>query len=175
MHNDIKQVVILDREHNSVDMEIDYKNKDSIVDCDADNLQYLPIGSKFYTLSDSSINRYYINEDGEPTVQVSSCYRPITYEITPSENEKVYSRVLSFDDKSITAELFFENYESKRIFKKLFRDILEEKGLLSVNQEFYIVTKKTENGVNVEIEPIKEICDKEVSELYKTLGTNING
>ena len=74
--------------------------------------------------------------------------------------EVTRAKVLSFDDKTITAELYYDDYEDEGVFEEIFKDSLEEVGLLKCGTLFDIVTERHKGGFSVDVKP----ADKSLSE-----------
>lgn len=133
--------------------------------------QYMPPGKKFYSYGqqNSCMNFYNMSETGEPVAEYKFSYQAINYSVSVATDEKVYSKVVDFDDKTVTAILYFSDHESKRVFKERVHNCLLKKNLLEIGQCFYIITKDIDNGFQIEIEAAPNTYDVEVADFYNAL------
>lgn len=130
---------------------------------------FIPIllpGQKLCTSTPNVIRTFIVSSDGDVDPLTSSPY--VVEEIKPQvEIERTMAQVISFDNNSVIARVYFESHHSTRKFKKLFVERLKEKDLLYENAYFNIVTKKNEDGsLNFDIEDCDDFSDPDIANMY---------
>lgn len=80
--------------------------------------------------------------------------------------ESLRAKVLEIHDKSIIAEVYYDDHESEREFNEIFKDILEEANLLEQGSLFEIVTERHRNGFSVDVRAISEDLSEEDNLLF---------
>lgn len=80
--------------------------------------------------------------------------------------ESLRAKVLEIHDKSIIAEVYYDDHESEREFNEIFKDILEEANLLEQGSLFEIVTERHRNGFSVDVRAVSEDLSEEDNLLF---------
>lgn len=151
----------------------DFANDDLCEENAANDILIMSQGARFCSVGNSGIKKYIIDEEGTPIIQMETQYRKLDYEITSSNENKIFSEILDFDEKTVTAKVYFSDHESKRIFKSKIRDCLQRSGLLQIGQRFYIDSEDTERGFNINIKGLSDQCDNETLDFFGKL-TRVN-
>ncbi len=80
--------------------------------------------------------------------------------------ESLRAKVLEIHDKSIIAEVYYDDHESEQEFNEIFKDILEEANLLEQGSLFEIVTERHRNGFSVDVRAVSEDLSEEDKLLF---------
>lgn len=106
--------------------------------------------------------KLYEDENGNVQINTELSYNKylevLDSRVYPKEITR--AKVLSFDDKTVTAEIYYDDYEDEGVFEEVFKDSLEEVGLLKCGTLFEIVTERHKGGFSVDVKP----ADKSLSE-----------
>lgn len=69
------------------------------------------------------------------------------------------AKILSFDENSVSVMIYYDDHETKRIFDNIFKESLEENGLLIENGLFNITTQKHKGGFSIDVEPYNDFTE----------------
>ncbi len=151
---------------------------DNSEQCDFDIPIFRP-GDKLGIVTPQFFQKMLVEESGEVTPFARSGYFIDIKNDTECQVDKTPAEVISFDDKTVTARVYFSKHHSRRIFKKMFLDMLEEQQLLYAGAKFYIVTSKEDNNGSKKIIMSIEKYDNgviasEIKDLYAEIEEAMN-
>lgn len=111
------------------------------------------------------------DKNGNTKIDVSLVRNKISDSIEYNSYPKTTTRakVLSFDDTSVTAEIYYEDHETEGEFDEVFKDSLEEVGLLQCGTLFEIITERHKGGFSVDVAPVDDSLSQEDALLFEEI------
>ncbi|MCX4275830.1 MAG: hypothetical protein OSJ27_08650 [Candidatus Gastranaerophilales bacterium] len=139
-----------------------------------DRLEIYRAGKTFNVVGSEIMQTLRVEESGE--VAPIRRIRFIDYsENDKQQTDKTLAQVLSFDDDSVIARVYFNDHPSKRKFKKSLLNRLRKKNLLHKGANFYIVTSEDEDGLHMDVEKIdNNVTPPNIRELQLKIAGAVN-
>lgn len=141
-----------------------------------DNLPIHYPGDTFGIVGENTVKAYFVEADGELALTKKVRTFPLeNFEDEPVQKPDItMAEVISFDDNSVVARVYFNESPSKRKFKKSFVNMLKKLDLLYQGALFNIVSKENDDELSIKLEKCSENISPEIQNLYAKIAESID-